>query len=137
MSGSITFASFRQEQEFGSGKLPVLLLDIIENAAEYAVTTWGWIFCVTSIFRTPEENAQALAKTAIHCYWRAVDIRTRGCEQEWIDDVTNWINDRFIYDPRRPALPVAYSAPHGDGPHLHLQVCEDTMPRPEPLTETV
>ena len=125
------FVSPRQEQEWSSPSLSPLLKQIVEEIAEYAVATWAWTFCVTSIFRTFSENEAAEAKTMIHCYWRAVDIRTRGIDQAAVDDVTKWANARWLYDPGRPALPVLYSAPHGDGPHAHIQVHAATALRPE------
>jgi hypothetical protein len=129
MSAVVTFASLRQEQEWADVRLPRTLRTIVEEAAEYALNTWGWMFCLTSIYRTEEENVAAEAKTTIHCVWRAVDVRTRSAQKGWVDDVTFFVNAGWLYDPMREHLPVAYSAPHGDGPHLHLQVHPSTLRR--------
>lgn len=129
MAGSIVFASLRQEQEWHSSQLWGYLKEIVDEIAEYALVTWGWLFCVTSIYRTDQENRDAQAKTSIHCYWRAVDIRTRGIDPAWVEDVTKWANERWVYDFTRLALPIAYSAAHGSGPHLHLQICANTCLR--------
>ncbi len=137
MPGSVTFASLRQEQEWASPSLHALLKSVMEEIAEYGVTTWGWLPCITSIFRTPAENTAAQAKTLIHCDWRAADVRTRGIDQAMVDDVTGWANARWIYDPIRPSLPVVYSAEHGTGPHMHVQVHPRTVRRPEKMPEIV
>lgn len=129
MDAPLTFASLREEQEWDDPRLPLELRTIVAEAANHAFVTWGWLPCVTSIFRTPEENAAAEAKTTIHCLWRAVDLRTRNAEQTWIDALTQWVNEQWAYDPARPRLPVAYSAPHGNGPHLHVQSHDHTMRR--------
>lgn len=140
MAGSVVFASLRQEQEWHSSQLWAYLKEIIDEIAEYALVTWGWLLCVTSIYRTDQENRDAGAKTSIHCYWRAVDIRTRNVDPEWVTDVTKWANGRWIYDPNRPHLPLVYSAVHGTGPHMHVQICTNTRLRstmPAPVaTET-
>jgi hypothetical protein len=138
VAGSVIFVSERQELEWISRSLSPLLVDIVEQIAEYAAVTWAWVpLCITSIFRTFSENDAAEAKTQIHCYWRAVDIRTHGIDQAAINDVTRWANTRWIYDPARPALPVVYSALHGNGPHMHCQVHAATTLRPSvrPTTE--
>lgn len=129
LSLPLTFASLRQEQEWDDPRLPLELRAIVTEAANFAFVSWGWLVCITSIFRTPAENIAAEAKTTIHCVWRAVDVRTRDAEQDWIDKLTAYVNSQWAYDPQRPTLPVAYSAPHGDGPHLHLQVHDHTMRR--------
>jgi hypothetical protein len=125
----LTFASLRQQQEWDDPRLSDGMKAIVMDAANYAFVTWGWLLCLTSIFRTYEENVVAEAKTTIHCVWRAVDVRTRTAEQDWIDALTAYVNKGWAYDPERPSLPVAYSAPHGDGPHLHLQIHAHTVRR--------
>ena len=123
----ITFASHRQEREWQDERLPQLLRDIVTDAAEYAFDRYGWIFVLTSIFRTIEENEAALAKTTIHCVYRAIDVRTKTAKQEWIDDVGKRTNSMWQYDPKRPLIPVAYWGPHGDGSHIHYQIHFDTV----------
>ena len=129
MSGVVTFASIRQEQEWDDPRLFPLLKEIIEDFAEFATLYHGWIPRITSIFRTPEENEAAEAKTTIHCAWRAADVRTKDVPQEAVDDVGKYINKKWIYDPKRPHLPVAYWAPHGSGPHIHVQAHQNTKLR--------
>ncbi len=83
---------------------------------------------IGDIHRTPEENAAAGAKTQIHVEgppYRAIDIRVTnltGDPQAAADSLGAIINAKYEYDPTRPAMVVAYTVPHGTGPHCHLQV---------------
>lgn len=85
---------------------------------------------VGDIHRTAEENAAAEAKTDIHVVgppFRAIDVRVSnltGNPQEAADHIGALVNARYVYDPTRPGMVVAYTVPHGTGPHVHLQVCE-------------
>jgi hypothetical protein len=130
MSAPLTFKTLRQEQEWDAKpcRLHPRLVAIVLAAAVYAFSTYGWMFRLTCLFRTPEED-RALGGTGVHCVGRAADIRTIGVRASWVEDVTNWINARWIYDLDRPDLPVAYSKPHGDAPHLHIQVHPGTTRR--------
>src|SRR5215203_3493208 len=101
---------------------------IVNDAAQYAKNKWNWEFVITSIFRTPAEDA-ALHASGIHVDWRAVDVRTRGQSGEVVDDVTKHINRRWVYDPTRPHLKVCFAEPHGTGPHGHYQVHHRTRRR--------
>lgn len=115
------FLSDRQEREWNDGRLSPRVKEIVTEAAEYAQEHWNWNFTVTSIHRTPAEDA-ALNASGIHVDWRAVDVRTRGMSQEAVSDVTRYVNSRWAYDPNRPNLKVCFSEPHGTGPHGHFQV---------------
>lgn len=117
----LKFVSARQEREWNDSKLAPRVKEIVIQAAEYAEEKWGWNFTITSIYRTPAEDA-ALRASGIHVGWRAVDVRTRGQRQEVIDDVTRFINSKWAYDPSRPHMKVCFAEPHGTGPHGHYQV---------------
>jgi len=117
----LKFVSERQEREWNDPKLSKRVKEIVTEAAEYAEENWGWNFTITSIHRTPAEDA-ALHASGIHVDWRAVDVRTKGQKQKVIDDVTNYINSRWSYDAARPNLKVCFAEPHGTGPHGHYQV---------------
>lgn len=118
------FESDRQEAEWSNPAVHPKLRELVAAAEEYAATKrWAWL--VTSIWRSPAEDA-ALEGSGVHTEWRALDIRTRDVSAQVVADVTRWINDRWKYDPTRPDLRVAISEPHGTGPHLHLQVHERT-----------
>lgn len=134
MTTPVTFASLRIESEWDDQRLAPLLRQIAEEFCEWASSELGWIPCVTSIWRSVQENALAEAKTQIHCFWRAIDFRTKDRPESDVVTATRWINERWVYDASRPDLPVAYSAPHGTGLHLHLQVHSATVLR-APLTE--
>jgi hypothetical protein len=123
------FVSTRVEEEWDDPRLARKVREIVTEAAEYARAKFNWEFTLTSIFRTPAEDA-ALRASGIHVDWRAVDVRTRGQRQEVIDDVTNHINNAWVYDPTRPNLKVCFSEPHGSGPHAHYQVHPRSRRRP-------
>jgi hypothetical protein len=89
---------------------------------------WDWRFFVTCIFRTKEEDA-VLEGSGIHTAWRGLDVRTRDISRDAVQDLTDHINDQWVYDPRRPTLVVLYSRPHGSGPHAHFQVHPNTTRR--------
>ena len=68
---------------------------------------------------------------SVHCTipLRGMDIRSRifPDPQAVVDD----INDNWIYDPDRPWLMCAIYHDTGRGPHIHLQVCDNTVRREE------
>ena len=117
----LKFVSERQEREWNDSKLSRRVKEIVLEAAAYAEQKWGWNFTITSIHRTPAEDA-ALNASGIHVDWRAVDVRTRGQKQTVVDDVARYINGRWAYDPARPHLKVCFKEAHGTGPHGHYQV---------------
>ena len=127
MAEPLMFKSIREEGEWESKRLAPLAALIVRAAAAYAEAR-GWLFRVTCIYRTPQEDRE-LEGTGVHVAWRAVDVRTNDVPAADVQAVTDWINARWIYDPSRPNLPVAYSKPHGTGPHLHIQVHQATMLR--------
>lgn len=87
---------------------------------------------ITSIHRTETENALALAKTEIHVVGpphRAIDLRVTnlpGDPQQAAKAIGALVNARYAYDPARPGMVVAFVEPHGTGPHVHLQVHDNT-----------
>jgi hypothetical protein len=93
-------------------------------------------FMVTSIARTKEEDAK-LHGSGVHCSgppWRALDVRTTNLGinfQERAIALQEHVNRRWVYDPARPKMQVANFAPHGSGPHGHLQVHSATQAREE------
>ena len=121
----LRFATDRVRREWDNSRLAPKVKQVVTEAAEYAEEHWNWNLTITSIYRTPAEDA-ALRASGIHVDWRAVDVRTRGQCQDAIDDVTRYINRRWTYDSTRPNLKVCFSEPHGTGPHAHYQVHQRT-----------
>ena len=115
------FVSDRTRVEWQSSSLSPLLKSIVRDVATYARTRWKWEFTITSIYRTPQEDA-ALKASGIHAEWRAVDVRTRRRSEAQIADIAEYTNAKWIYDRRRPGLQVCFKEPHGSGPHVHFQV---------------
>lgn len=120
------FVSDRVEREWLSSQLDARLKAIVSDVAAYARKRWKWEFTLTSIYRTPEEDA-ALQACGIHCEWRAVDIRTRDRTAEEIEDIARYVNTKWTYDPERPRLQVCFKEIHGTAPHAHFQVHERTQ----------
>lgn len=121
----INFVSQRVEKEWKDERLSKRLRDIVSEAAAYAEEKYGWNFTLTSIYRTPAEDA-ALNASGIHVYWRAVDVRIKGRPQSEVNGVADYINGRYVYDHLRPAMKVCFKEPHGTGPHGHFQVHQNT-----------
>ena len=90
---------------------------------------------IGNIYRTPEEEAAAGGVSGIHCAgppYRAVDIRVSnlaGDPQQAADAIGALVNRRWEYDPSRPTKLVAFTQPHGTGPHIHVQVHARTVRR--------
>jgi len=90
---------------------------------------------VGDIYRTNEENIAADAKSLIHVVgppYRAIDLHVTnlsGDPQKNADAIGALVNARYIYDPARPEKLVAFTQPHGTGPHVHLQVHPNTALR--------
>lgn len=114
------FKTERQRDEWNSGNLARFCRFVFNDAALFAFDHLGWSFLITEIYRTPFED-QALDGTGVHPAWRAIDVRTRDQKLIDIDRIVAYVNGRYVYDPRRPAMVCAYARPHGTGPHLHLQ----------------
>lgn len=129
----VTFASIRLEKEYEELQLkrPELRV-MVDEFADKATDDFGWVPCITSIWRSPAEQAEVDRNSAVmgrpkgstspHSVWQAVDFRTRGVRQAIVDGMVKWAQERWEYNPADPSKPVAYAKPHGDGPHLHLQV---------------
>jgi hypothetical protein len=126
----------RLEKEWKDSQLTKMVKDIVEDVAKYAKKKWKWEFLITSIFRTPAEDA-ALHASGIHSAWRAVDVRTLDQKEEAVNDVANYTNTKWKYDPQRPVMKVCFKEPHGNGVHAHFQVHPRTIeikstPTPKP-----
>jgi lysozyme len=123
----IQFGSDRIRNEWNNVLLNPVVKTIVNEAATYANARWQWDFFITSIYRTPQEDA-ALGGSGIHVAWRAVDARSSTAPAGALQDVTDYINGRWTYDPARPTLKVCFSEPHGTGPHMHFQSHAATIP---------
>lgn len=123
-----TFKTPEQERQFHGGKVDPLLLRIISEAVLFAFKTFRWAFVITEVWRSWEAD-KALGGSGVHPSWRAIDIRTGGVSKDFVDAVVTWVNARWVYDPFRPWLKVAYAKPHGTGPHIHFQVHSRTRMR--------
>lgn len=128
MSDPITFASLEIENDFYGKSLNSLLRLIVMDAAEWALTRLGWLFHVTSLIRTAAEDRE-LGGSGVHVEGRGCDVRTKGQPPRHVDALVKYVNNRWVYDPDRPALLVLVTKPHGTGPHGHFQVHPHTRRR--------
>lgn len=127
----ITFETGTLSEEWETLKVRnQLLAAIVEAGATYAEREHEWRdFRATCIYRPPEEDGAAMGRHGVHCQWRAVDVGARGVDPATVADVSRHVNELYAYDPTRPAMVVAYSAPHGTGPHIHFQTHPNTRPK--------
>lgn len=122
------FKSSRQEREWVSGKVHPVLIGIAGEAVAFA-DRLGWSpVVVTDIYRTLEEEA-ALRSSGVHHAWRAIDFRTRDIKPKQVEDLRRFLEGAWVYDPMRPSKILCYTAEHGSGPHMHVQVTDRTVRR--------
>ena len=129
----VTFASVRIEKEYEELllKRPELRV-MVDEFAEQALDGYGWVPCLTSIWRSFTEQVEIDRNSAVmgrpkgsaspHAVWQAVDFRTRGVRQAIVDGMVKWAEGRWEYNPSDRSKPVAYAKPHGTAAHLHLQM---------------
>jgi len=129
LSLPITFRNSELERQWDtSPRRHPMLVTVVEDLCTAVYDEFGWLPLVTSFIRTKEEDDE-LGGSGIHVEGRALDFRTRGIPKTVVDWAVSYVNGKYQYDPERPALPVAYAKPHGNGPHLHLQVHNRTVLR--------
>lgn len=122
------FKTPRQEQEWNDPRLNQMLRSIVADAEAFSQVGYSQDLYITSIYRSPEEDL-ALQGHGIHPLWRAVDVRANGWGDPNMGAVANRTNLNWIYDPKRPAMMVAFFKEHGDGPHCHYQIHPNTRQR--------
>lgn len=95
---------------------PKLFL-ILADAHEYLCRVHNQKFMmVTSVIRKDNPNS-------VHYYGRGVDTRSLHLEQNVIDSLLEYINNKYPYDIERPALKtVIHHRVEGRAYHLHWQV---------------
>ena len=111
-----------------SPKRPRILADVVDDFCSFAYEEFEWEPTMTSFIRSAEEDT-ALGGSGVHVRAGAADIRTIDVPKEEVAAATDYINRRWVYDPNRPSLQVAYSKPHGNAAHLHLQIHPNTRRR--------
>lgn len=123
----LQFKTPRQEHEWASDKVHHLLRLVFADAVVF-MARLPWEPLITDVYRTlAEEKAQQ--SSGVHHAWRAVDVRTRDIDPKLVEDVRRYLEGRWAYDPMRPAKILCYTAEHGSGPHMHIQVTDRTQLR--------
>jgi hypothetical protein len=99
-----------------SPRLGVVFFELARKAQDWGLKE----LVITSIIR-PKTN-----DSGVHALGRGIDISTANMNQDLIDSLVEFINNRYSYDMQRPELKTAIyhstDAAGDDGKHLHLQV---------------
>jgi len=86
-----------------------------------ALVAWCYIrlseVVITSAFREGDAG--------VHGSGRGIDLRSSVFNDP--QAIANEINTHWKYDPARPHMVCALYHDSGQGPHIHLQVCEATI----------
>lgn len=124
----LQFKGPRQKREWLSDNVNGRLRLVIEDARVFCARL-GWDpLVITCVWRSAKEEKE-LSSSGVHHAWRAVDIRTRDVDIRLVEDLERYLESRWSYDPTRPKKVLCYSALHGTGPHLHIQVTDRTVLR--------
>jgi hypothetical protein len=120
----ILFKTPRQQTEWESSELSPMVRLIVLDAASFVFDRYSEDVTITDVWRTDEEEA-ALHGHYVHNAWRAVDLR-RLSSHDRSQELEDYLNGRYVYDPTRPAMKVAFGESagelHGTAEHLHVQV---------------
>ena len=130
MTLPLTFKDSDLERQWDADpRKHAMLARIVDDFSDTAYEDFGWLPRMTSFIRSLEEDKE-LGGSGIHPTGRAADFRTRGIPRTAVSAMVSYLNGKYQYDPSRPAKPIAYAKPHGNGPHLHIQVHDATVVRP-------
>ena len=113
----INFKTKVIETQWNSDYLNTKLRLLVMVIGMYMLLHYKVVMTITSIFREGDKG--------VHGYWRGVDIRVHDFKSGEAEELTNWINKMFDYDPKR-ILSVAVHHNVGQGDHIHLQVHPNT-----------
>lgn len=113
----INFKTLELRQQWNSGKLNPRLQVIVMAVAEKIALDYNCVLFITSLFRPGDKG--------VHVYWRGIDIRTRNLLPGEAQNLTDWINNNFIYDMDRTNMKTAILHTIGKKAqlHIHLQTC--------------
>lgn len=135
------FLSDRVSKEWVEGKLDPKLRGLVEEAADFAQSLYQWDLFLTCLLRTSRENDELYVEMGyapgthtdgVHVRGRGADIRVRDVDPDSVAGLTGYLNEKYVYDPDRPALKVALledGIHAGTAAHLHLQTHANTQNR--------
>lgn len=86
-----------------------------------ALVTW----CFIRLSEVTVTSAWREGDPGVHGCGRGIDIRSRCFDDP--QGIADQINVFWKYDPTRPETVCALFHDSGQGPHIHLQVCENTI----------
>jgi hypothetical protein len=110
--------------------LDARLIKILLDLANYAWIKYKNILTVTELLRTKAEQREIYANNpeffrkpwpSVHQFGCGADIRTRDIPTGWLKEMSEYINNKYEYDPERPHLQTLriHSV---RGEHMHIQV---------------
>ena len=116
----LTFVSRKIYDAFFQVPIHPTLIDLIAWIDEQ------WALPIESAYRPDKIHK---ADTGIHATnpLRAIDLRSRDVKHPLY--IETEISNTWIYDLGRPALRTCTYHDTGQGPHFHIQVCQDTYRR--------
>lgn len=102
------------------------LFELVVDLAQYVQDNFKLDLTLTSILRTPEEQADLYKQSAVkveksaHLSWEAVDIRSLVFTKAEIDDICRYLNGKY---KNANGKPVAFChTVVGGAPHFHVQL---------------
>lgn len=121
----IKFIFEKHKDEFWRlhSKLQTIIFDIVV----YIEENFKKDVIPTSIYR-PYKKGQ---KHSVHNVYRGFDFRSHIFTKEEIEQILNYVNEKYIYDPMRPQFKVAIYHNVGKGWHFHIQSHPRTTLRKE------
>lgn len=127
---SISFKTPRVRDEFVElATKNHALSELLIELADYVSTHFKQDLTLTSILRTPEEQAALYVHSAhkvlksTHMEWKAVDLRSLVFTKAEIDEIVKFLNGKYKNKDGRPV--ALYHTVLGGAPHFHIQLTGD------------
>lgn len=105
------------------------LCEIVIELDQFCVSTFGKDVMITSIYRSPEEQAELYKNSPVkvekspHNVWEGIDIRSMDWTKEQKERMLKLLNQNTVYGGRRRCAMV--HAISGNVDHFHIQADKD------------
>lgn len=125
---NLDFKTSRIADEWQSGKLPPIILEVVSWLAAQRMIYMKQRTVVTCIFRSFKENKALGSKSLTHVEWRAVDVRALPKYLNSEMQLRAEANERFLTDVAKMVrIPPLDHSPHGL--HYHVQASRNEAKR--------